>query len=99
MFGYITPEKTEMKLKDFYLYKAYYCGLCIASGKAYGQFSRFTTNYDFTFLNSLVHSYKNTEPHFSRHMTCRRPPISASDADYIFPHVRNIVQKTFYNSG
>lgn len=62
MFGYITPEKTEMKLKDFYLYKAYYCGLCIASGKAYGQFSRFTTNYDFTFLNSLVHSYKNTEP-------------------------------------
>ncbi len=62
MFGYITPEKPEMKLKDFYLYKAYYCGLCIASGKSFGQFSRFTTNYDFTFLNSLVHSYKNVEP-------------------------------------
>ena len=28
MFGYITICKPELKVKDYYRYKAYYCGLC-----------------------------------------------------------------------
>ncbi|WP_283129067.1 DUF5685 family protein, partial [Allofournierella massiliensis] len=28
MFGYVTPEKPEMKVKEFESYRAMYCGLC-----------------------------------------------------------------------
>ncbi|MDD4046895.1 MAG: DUF5685 family protein, partial [Tissierellia bacterium] len=28
MFGYITINKMELKFKEYYSYKGYYCGLC-----------------------------------------------------------------------
>ena len=28
MFGYVMIDKPELKVKEFYRYKAYYCGLC-----------------------------------------------------------------------
>lgn len=28
MFGYVTIQEAELKVKDFKKYKAYYCGLC-----------------------------------------------------------------------
>ena len=31
MFGYITINKPELKIKDFDIYHAYYCGLCTLS--------------------------------------------------------------------
>lgn len=50
MFGYITVDKPEMKVKDFYRYKAYYCGLCKSLQENYGLKGRGDTLvYDVTF--------------------------------------------------
>lgn len=50
MFGYIKPNIPELRVKDYELYKASYCGLCRAMGKCTGCASKFTLSYDFAFL-------------------------------------------------
>ena len=50
MFGYIMTDKPELKVKEFYRYKGYYCGLCQALRKEYGFRGRMTLTYDMTFL-------------------------------------------------
>ena len=54
MFGYITINKDELKIKDYNTYRGYYCGLCRALEKRHGQLSRLTLTYDMTFLILLL---------------------------------------------
>ncbi len=54
MFGYIGPEKSELKVKELSLYQAYYCGLCKTIGSRYSQGSRLTLSYDCAFLAILL---------------------------------------------
>lgn len=54
MFGYVKPCRMELKIKDYEKFKAYYCGLCIAIKKNYGNILRLTLNYDMTFLAVLL---------------------------------------------
>lgn len=61
MFGYVIPDKPNLFIKDYYAFKAYYCGLCKATGKRAGTLMRLTTNYDSTILNILVHNVVNKE--------------------------------------
>lgn len=56
MFGYITIDKMELKFKEYYRYRGYYCGLCKTLKRNYGEISRFTLNYDMTFLALLLTS-------------------------------------------
>ncbi|MBE3102352.1 MAG: hypothetical protein IMZ47_08815 [Firmicutes bacterium] len=56
MFGYILPEKPELKIREFEIYKAYYCGVCKAIGKRHGNIPRLTLTYDTTFLALLLSS-------------------------------------------
>lgn len=53
MFGYIKPYKEEMRIKEYELYRAFYCSMCRELGKSYGLFARFTLNYEFVFLALL----------------------------------------------
>ena len=55
MFGYVQPLKPELKVKEFALYRGYYCGVCKVMGKLYGLASRFTVTYDAAFL-ALINS-------------------------------------------
>lgn len=50
MFGYIKPYIEELKVKDYELYKATYCGLCRTMGKCTGCVSKMTLSYDFVFF-------------------------------------------------
>lgn len=59
MFGYIKISKGELKVKEYELYRGVYCSLCKVLGKKYGIISRFTLNYDFTFLSLLNMSLKD----------------------------------------
>lgn len=46
----------ELKFKEYYSYKGYYCGLCKCLKEKYGNKSRLTLNYDMTFLILLLSS-------------------------------------------
>lgn len=54
MFGYITVNKEELKLKEYKEYHAYYCGLCKALRIRYGHVAQLTLTYDMTFLVVLL---------------------------------------------
>ncbi len=54
MFGYVLVNKPELKIKDFELYRSYYCGICHALKESYGLTGRMTLNYDMTFLAMLL---------------------------------------------
>lgn len=56
MFGYLTIYKPELKVKDFYKYKAYYCGLCRTLKEKYGISGQVTLTYDMTCLIILLTS-------------------------------------------
>lgn len=59
MFGYVTPYKMELKIKDFEKFKAYYCGLCKTIKTDFGNLPRLALNYDMTFLSLLLDSLNN----------------------------------------
>ncbi len=50
MFGYIKPVAAELKVKEYELYRAVYCGLCAALGRNTTCISRLSLSYDFVFL-------------------------------------------------
>lgn len=73
MFGYVLPDKPNMFIKDFTLYRAFYCGLCKTIGKKCGQLMRLTTNYDITFLNVLAHGITGTDIEISNEVCILNP--------------------------
>lgn len=56
MLGYVIPDKAELKMREYDVYSAYYCGICKSVGRRYGQLPRFTLSYDFVFLALLLAS-------------------------------------------
>ncbi|SHJ94040.1 DUF5685 family protein [Tepidibacter formicigenes] len=56
MFGYIRINKMELKLREYYTYRGYYCGLCKYLKENFGEISRLSLNYDITFLIILLSS-------------------------------------------
>lgn len=54
MFGYIIANKPELKIKEFNVYRSYYCGLCKELKKSSGNISRLLLSYDMTFLYMLL---------------------------------------------
>lgn len=64
MFGYVTPFKMELKIKDYEIFKGYYCGLCIAIKNKYGNVPRLALSFDMTFLAVLLDSLEDTKSVF-----------------------------------
>lgn len=56
MFGYVTPLKDELKIREYEEFKSYYCGLCFHIKKHFGNLPRMILNYDMTFLALLLDS-------------------------------------------
>ncbi|MDP4092560.1 MAG: DUF5685 family protein [Bacillota bacterium] len=63
MFGYILPEKQELKVKEYEIFRAYYCGLCKAIGLRSGQLKRFLLNYDTAFLALFLSALSDEDMH------------------------------------
>lgn len=61
MFGYVSAHKPELKMREFYKYKAYYCGLCKVLREKYGLLGQVTLTYDMTFLVILLTSLYESE--------------------------------------
>lgn len=58
MFGYVTPDKPNLFMKDFVLFRANYCGVCHAMKKESGQIARLTVNYDIAFISAFFHDLR-----------------------------------------
>ncbi|MCM1467709.1 MAG: DUF5685 family protein [Alistipes sp.] len=54
MFGYIVVNKPELKIKEFDLYREYYCGLCHRLSCRHKTAGRFALGYDYVFLILLL---------------------------------------------
>ena len=68
MFGYVTINKGELKVKDYECYKSYYCGLCSSLKDSYGALGQFTLTYDMTFVHLLLSGlYEPREQHIREH--------------------------------
>ena len=61
MFGYVRINKDELRVREYNVYKSYYCGLCKTLKSEYGYFSRFALNYDSVFLALLLSSVTQDE--------------------------------------
>lgn len=54
MFGYITPLKSELKIREYEMFRAYYCGVCMHIKENFGNIPRLALNYDMAFLGLLL---------------------------------------------
>lgn len=79
MFGFVNVYKNELKIKDYNLFRSYYCGLCKALGKRHNQFVRLGLSFDLTFLAILGDALSDEEciikkdgciKHIGNHMIC-----------------------------
>jgi Family of unknown function (DUF5685) len=85
LFGYVTPLKAELKVKDFTKFRSYYCGLCFQLKNSAGNIPRAVLNYDMTFLAILIDSLSIKEPNIEikrciAHPTDKKPVIIENHA-------------------
>ena len=62
MFGYIMPFKAELKVREWTLYRSYYCGLCKELKREYGFLPRFLLNYDMVLLAMTADGLSAAQP-------------------------------------
>ena len=75
MFGYVKPDKPELKIKEFESYKAVYCSVCKTLGKEYGLLSRMMLTYDATFYCILLKAVLQDTPDCATGGRCRFNPL------------------------
>ena len=73
MFGYVTTNMEEMKIKDYRIYHGFYCGVCQDLKEYHGQTSRVTLTYDVTFLGILLTALYETETKREEHFCAMHP--------------------------
>ena len=68
VYGYIRPDRGELRGREYELFRAEYCGLCQTLRERYGAAARFVVNYDLTFLAMVLSGDKPS-------LTSRRCPV------------------------
>ena len=58
MYGYIRPDRGELRGREYDLFRAEYCGLCQTLRSLYGPIARFVVNYDLTFMAMVLSTDK-----------------------------------------
>lgn len=61
MFGYIICNKNGLSEEELFRYKQFYCGVCKALEKKFGQIERFSLSFDMTFLALFLSSLYEPE--------------------------------------
>ena len=85
MFGYVRPLHSELRVKEYEIYKAVYCGLCKELKRRYGFSASFVLSYDFSFLALLQMGLaQHPDFHFGKercpfHPTARRGVCASNE--------------------
>jgi hypothetical protein len=100
VFGYVNPDKPELKLREYEVYKAYYCAVCKAVGRNSGQAARLSLSYDLSFLALLLDALDPVPDHILRercvaHPT-RRHAVIAPDPAVFYAADMNVLL-AYYN--
>lgn len=98
MFGYVNVLKDELKIKDYNIYRAYYCGLCHEIGRQHNQLSRLGLNYDLTTLAILLDSLSEDPPSLCRAGCIKKVgkrPTKCSDENLKFASDMNVLLAYF----
>lgn len=69
----MSAHKPELRMREFYKYKAYYCGLCKVLREKYGILGQVTLTYDMTFLVILLTSLYENETSREEHRCIVHP--------------------------
>lgn len=78
MFGYVTINRCELKVRELEVYQSYYCGLCRVLKDRYGLTGCTTLNYDMTFLGLLLSGLHELEETPKKRVCRRRDPYCKS---------------------
>lgn len=89
MFGYIIPNKPELKVKEYNRYRACYCGLCRSLKEKYGVVGELTLTYDITFLILVLNSLYEPEESL-RQCRCAVHPVR--------PHMEVVTECSRYGA-
>lgn len=73
MFGYIMPDKPELKMKEYEMFRAYYCGVCKSMGRSFGPISRFALSYEAVFLGLLLSAVNKEKSAMNREACFANP--------------------------
>lgn len=73
MFGYINAHKAELKMREYYRYKAFYCGLCRELQKKHGRIGQMTLTYDMTLFIILLSSLYEADTQKEMHRCVVHP--------------------------
>ncbi len=73
MFGFVLPHKPELKVSEWYTYRAVYCGLCKELKRKYGFLARFFLNYDFVLLALMADAINDSDISFTREACIANP--------------------------
>lgn len=83
MYGYVKISKDELRVREYNVFRSYYCGLCKTLKTEYGYFSRFGLNYDSVFLAILLSSVTEDEYDCTKEICIAHPlekkPIMATN--------------------
>jgi len=74
MFGYVNPDKPELKMREYEVYRACYCAVCKAIGRKSGQLPRLVLSYDLSFPALLLDAL-NPEPNRILRERCIAHPM------------------------
>ena len=74
MFGYVGIYKDELKVKDYRLFQAYYCGLCKELGKSFRPAARVGLIYDMVFLAVLLDALPGAKEPVAEAKVCALHP-------------------------
>ncbi len=84
MLGYVNVFKDELKIKNYNIYRSFYCGLCKTLGREFSQRTRLLLSYDFTFLALVLSSLFSDKQEIKNenciiHPFAKRPVLKEDD--------------------
>ena len=80
MFGYLAPLKGELKVREFEIYNAYYCAICHAVKRRYGELPRLMLSYDAVLISMISSALSGGEEALSfSTFRCFNNPLKKRD--------------------
>lgn len=76
MFGYVMPENSNLRINEYDLYRASYCGLCHTLGKELGCLMRLSLSYDMAFFSIMRRYLLDEQPSLEKKRCIRHPFVS-----------------------